>query len=369
MKCPNCGADIPKGEVVCPICGYEMQLVPDYHTVDSMLHEKELKDKRAEEERKREREKDRRGRHSHSPAVIRWCLFVLVLTILLGGGLVYLIHQRASSSYFIRKSEAVCLEKKEKYAEAEKVLTALLKENPDSVDLMLLKADILSKEERTDDAVKLLSELIKKDPLCDEAGDQLVRLYISDGQTKKAVSFLQKTQSTALKKKYAEYLPVDPVFSIMSGTYPSGTRLSIQADGRTIYYTTDGKDPDETSLVYDGTPLVLNAGRTVVKAICINKYAVAGEIVTGVYTVKSDAPEAPEITPASGSYESGSQKIRVSVPDGGTVYYTFDGTPSVNSYVYEGPLNMPEGTHIFSAIVIDGAGKPSQVASRTYNVS
>ena len=31
MKCMNCGADIPEGMLICPDCGTEVQIVPDYN--------------------------------------------------------------------------------------------------------------------------------------------------------------------------------------------------------------------------------------------------------------------------------------------------------------------------------------------------
>ena len=32
MKCPNCGAEIPEGYMLCEKCGTEIQIVPDFDT-------------------------------------------------------------------------------------------------------------------------------------------------------------------------------------------------------------------------------------------------------------------------------------------------------------------------------------------------
>ena len=37
MKCMHCGADLPEGQMVCPRCGREIQIVPDYNPLDDML--------------------------------------------------------------------------------------------------------------------------------------------------------------------------------------------------------------------------------------------------------------------------------------------------------------------------------------------
>ena len=30
MKCPNCGNELKEGHLICEICGYEIQIVPDF---------------------------------------------------------------------------------------------------------------------------------------------------------------------------------------------------------------------------------------------------------------------------------------------------------------------------------------------------
>ena len=40
-KCSQCGAPLPEGELFCPECGQEVQLVPDYETMGSRLQEQQ----------------------------------------------------------------------------------------------------------------------------------------------------------------------------------------------------------------------------------------------------------------------------------------------------------------------------------------
>lgn len=37
MKCVHCGANIPDDQMICPICGAEVQIVPDYNPLDDIL--------------------------------------------------------------------------------------------------------------------------------------------------------------------------------------------------------------------------------------------------------------------------------------------------------------------------------------------
>jgi uncharacterized Zn finger protein (UPF0148 family) len=41
MKCRQCGAEIPNGELFCPVCHAEVQLVPDYNSVEYLLSQRQ----------------------------------------------------------------------------------------------------------------------------------------------------------------------------------------------------------------------------------------------------------------------------------------------------------------------------------------
>ena len=37
MICRHCGANIPDDQLICPECGAEVQMVPDYNPLDDVL--------------------------------------------------------------------------------------------------------------------------------------------------------------------------------------------------------------------------------------------------------------------------------------------------------------------------------------------
>ena len=60
MKCRNCGAEYEEGNLFCPKCGKEIQWVPEYNTLETLIRQKELQEqekKKKEMEAQKERER------------------------------------------------------------------------------------------------------------------------------------------------------------------------------------------------------------------------------------------------------------------------------------------------------------------------
>lgn len=77
----------------------------------------------------------------------------------------------------------------------------------------------------------------------------------------------------------------EPVFSLEPGQYEGQQTLELKTDKpeNTIYYTTDGSEPDDKSIKYT-EPISLKNGETIVKAIAVNE-AVVSKVVEAQYTV------------------------------------------------------------------------------------
>ena len=79
-----------------------------------------------------------------------------------------------------------------------------------------------------------------------------------------------------------------PVFSLASGTYDTNKEVTITTAGTgTIYYTTDGTDPEtsETRIEYNGAISIAGEGEHIIKAVVINGEDVS-EVVTREYVIK-----------------------------------------------------------------------------------
>ncbi len=374
MKCKYCGAEIPNGELKCPVCGKEVQLVHDYETVETLLTEKELKEKEEKEKQEETSKKaaEEAKKRRPKPAVV---IAKLILSGLVTAGAAYLLISRIdqvnSESYIYQKHAAESAYDAGEYTKAAAYADKAASLNSNAGSVQLLKAEILAAEGKSEEAISSLQQIISADSGNTDAYEALIKIYEKDRNYDKIAETVKESGSNKLRKKYASYIVENPEFSMISGIYPSNTTLKITSDSGDIYYTTDGSDPTKKSTLYNGTPINLPEGKkTTVKAVAINEKGISSEIVTGVYTIESDAPDDPSVTPDSGTYVYGAQQITVSIPEGCTVYYLIDGTPSAGTgNIYTKPVEMPLGTHIFSAIAQDVNGHTSHVVSRTYHVT
>ncbi len=74
----------------------------------------------------------------------------------------------------------------------------------------------------------------------------------------------------------------------------------------------------------------------------------------------------PQVTPNSGEYLS-PQTIYVSVPEGCSAYYTWNGSdPTTASLQYSGGITMPEGNNVLSVILVDEYGNTSSIQRVNY---
>ena len=103
--------------------------------------------------------------------------------------------------------------------------------------------------------------------------------------TLKAITEIDGLVSEPTEQTYT-IVPSAPVFSLSTGTYNSGTSVSITASlpGATIYYTTDGTDPSTSSSQYESA--ITLTSTTTLKAIAV-KDTVSSSITEATYTIRS----------------------------------------------------------------------------------
>lgn len=51
MKCANCGTELKDGTLFCPACKSEVQWVPEYHTLETILLQKQMREKSLKEKK------------------------------------------------------------------------------------------------------------------------------------------------------------------------------------------------------------------------------------------------------------------------------------------------------------------------------
>ena len=119
----------------------------------------------------------------------------------------------------------------------------------------------------------------------------------------------------------------------ITNNYDGTISLSTTTPGATIYYTTNGDTPDNTSTPYSSAFSLGDA--TVIKAI-----AYLGSEHSDVTTYNVPQYDAPTI-----SFNSSTSQVTITSE--GTVYYTTDGgTPTTSSSAYSAPFTVSSGVTI-----------------------
>ncbi|MDD2210235.1 MAG: chitobiase/beta-hexosaminidase C-terminal domain-containing protein [Candidatus Cloacimonetes bacterium] len=166
-----------------------------------------------------------------------------------------------------------------------------------------------------------------------------------------------------------------PVFTPAPDTYTSPVAVSLNdvtvPAGAQIYYTTDGSEPNEGSLVYDGTPIQIEANAAMtIRARAYYQDWIPSVVHTGNYVVTGEAGIVGTVfTPEPGIYTT-AQTVIISTntyPLGAVVRYTVDGTePGESSPIYA--PNTPIELGLDSVTVIKAkVFAPGWINSPTYN--
>lgn len=434
MKCANCGADIPAGMLICPDCGTEVQMVPDYNPLDDVLT-REVKGSvedvtrplpnrsgQVQQQRNRSRQQpqnstrvlsqgelDRirsnqmrtsqksnyRGRDTVGEERIRPTgrdtraqqtdyrtaderrrqkalrmqqakkkrrnTMIVVMVILVAVGISGILLYQNSYSGTLNKAEKAY--QSSEYSKAIRYYNlAIAKDNTRATAYVGLSKVYIAQDE-LDKAENMFLNAIDSQPENADLYEALAQFYIKTDQADKISGTLDGSNKNVLKEM-SDYVSNMPEFSLEEGTYTEVQQVSLSGNGK-IYYTTDGNEPTTDSTLYT-EPILIEDGTVVIKAICVNKKGIPSLVATKTYQVEIPIEDAPAVTPSTGQYTSATQ-ISITVPEGYTAYYTMDNTtPTTASTQYTGPIDMPEGQTIFSAILVNKNGKTTQVTKRNY---
>ena len=403
MKCRYCKAEIPEGELYCKKCGREVQIVPDYNPLEEMLTaqiqldgneqgselDQYINQKRRNNNRTgqsagrntgrsasrttaamtRRRmtgnttgqmltEKERRKRQSAKAArkkalrrKRRIVLLIMAAIVVLAGAGFYVVYQNSYNGIMKKAQKAA---QSKDYTTAEAYYKQAISKNTKKADAYTGLADVYQSQDKTDEGTTLFEEAVSKQSGNVELYKACMDFYLKSDQNMEIPELLDSVNDSMLEK-LSDYVVDEPKFSLEdSTTYDDVQKLLLTADKDTIYYTTDGTDPDLTSTKYTSEGIQISEGETPIKALAVNK--------KGVPSVE----DAPAVSPSTGQYDEAVQ-IEVKVPEGYTAYYTTDGTdPTTASTKYTGPIDMPKGETLFKVVLVNGKGRMSGITTRNY---
>ena len=380
MKCSKCGAEIETGSVFCKKCGEPVQMVPDYNILEddfliSLLDEQQnaKQESKTSEEKAVKSEKNtsnRVGKEStkkqngfaalwkNKKARAGIIAGIIALVILI----VFLVLYLTSYDHYVAKGKAA--DTKEEYTEALTYYNRAIKKNDAKAKAKILAANDYMKLTEYDKAEELLLSVIEKDSDNVAAYKSLIVLYLTTGSYDK-LDFLQaQVTNQKIIDLFNDHLVSAPVFSVDGGKYDDDVIIELHAKTGKIYYTLDGSDPTDGGILYT-EPFTLKEGTTTVQAVCEDGEKVS-EVIEKRYKISYADPEAPVVIPAGGSFTTPTT-ITVEVPEGASVYYTWDGTtPTQSSAKYTAPIDMMEGNNILSLLLVDKHGKTSSVSEYNY---
>lgn len=279
------------------------------------------------------------------------------------------VIKKAQDNFAYYNNTGIAYVQSQKYADAipylEKALT--FEESEGKVNLRFSLYDCYVATNDTEKAISMLYNILKIDEYNLEAIVDLENYYEKAGVTEALVELYNKYKDTQAADAVAKYYVEAPAVSVESGEYTTDIEVKLTSDyGYNIYYTLDGSDPTINSSLYS-KEIEISEGTTTLKCIAANQYNIVSDILSAEYKVEYKAPDAPTISPRSGSYETEQLIVIGNIPAGGKAYYTLDNTtPTDKSTLYTGPFDMPSGNNVLSVITYDKNGQKSSVVKRNY---
>ena len=408
MKCFHCGAEIEDGSISCSHCGNPLEVVTDIFSDNEVLVETsapveppvddvpdpEPKDTLAEtQELPGEPEKQDPPADKPSNMIEKKKMYI-ILGILCVIFLIILILM----AIFWRKpepAEEIVIEEITYGDVVEQIEEAIEHQNfglaMDSCAealtfgecdeyhiykdyLKIYKA--LGKEDKCLETLLMLKEFAVTASIADDLNEwyeELLGIYSKRDDTYNVGVLINEIEATFIGidkvSLLKPFVPADPVFSdVPSPAYP-GDRIYISSpDGSNIFMgkisKKNGTDPYLS--LYHGEGLVLKAGRNEFAAMCENQYGLKSNTVNFSYVLKTVYDiEMPQISPASGEYKE-ETFVEIEVPFTYKAFYCWDDDPDTESTEYTEKIEMLEGNHVFSAILMDKYGNISNIQRMNY---
>lgn len=386
MRCPSCGKELIEGKLLCENCGYEIEVVPEYE----IEVENEMKNALSQmtldfpEEDEEFYDEEYVSKHSFINTVkhlierINKGFFVIILcgaalfAIIVSSILLFL--SKTENSFEYQYEKAIECASQNHYDEAVVFLEHALALDPNNTEARFLLAKYYDRSDRTKSAIKILTEILQMDANLiadneEEIFDFLISLHEKRQEYELIGEILKKCDYPQIISKYGKYAAMTPEFSMTEGVYDEIISISLKSENQgIIYYTLDGTTPSTNSSVYE-SPILLESGDYVVKAMFVNMYGIASDVISKSYYISLVSPNEPVINLESGNY-MGPQFIEVFHDDSTKIFYTIDGTePSEHSIRYTEALEMPYGFSNFAFIAINNKGLKSSVVRRTFRLT
>lgn len=300
---------------------------------------------------------------------ISFSVVLLIVAIII---IALLINKNEENSYSYNYSQGTNLYNNGDYSGAVKYLENAVdyESGRKNIELRQMLADSYYHTERIAECNQILNNILDEDKYNEKTLSKLVSIYRETKDGEGLTKLVRSYTGTNCEKYISEFIIDPPTASVKAGSYSDSFELALSTftDGK-IYYTIDNSEPTTKDYVYN-KPIKIDKGEYIVKAISVDEIGVMSKVVELKYVVDYKVPDAPQVTPMSGSYDAGSFVTIENLKDGEVAYYTTDGTiPTKESTKYVDPFEMPEGNTIVSVIIVNKYDLESSVIRRNYIVA
>jgi AraC-like DNA-binding protein len=200
---------------------------------------------------------------------------------------------------------------------------------------------------------------------------------INSSTTLQAIAYLNGLTDSSVSSAVYTLQVVAPTLSPIAGSYGNAVTATISTttSGATIYYTTDGSTPSETSATLTNGGTVRIPVTATLQAIAALNGWEDSTVSSGTYVI-STICATPTFTPAAGSY-TGVQTVTINTSTiGASIIYTTDGTtPAETGGTATNGTSIASGATVtisanttLKAIAYDSGLTDSTVASGVYGI-
>lgn len=291
-------------------------------------------------------------------------LIMIAVGLLIIGGISFLLYQNSYAGQMNKGNKALAAGQ---YEAADGYYKKAIQKNPRKTEAYDGRANVCMAQDDADGAEEIYLSAIDKYSSETALYEACIKFYMDTLQPEQ-VSVILEDADDSVRTALKEYVSEPPSFSLDDEKeYDDVQQLTLTTDGEAIYYTTDGTEPTTSSEKYT-KPIQIGEGKTEIQAISVNEKGVPSLAVSKEYLVEFPIEDAPAVNPSTGQYDVPTE-IEIQVPDGYTAYYTMNGEdPTESSTKYTGPVDMPEGSTLFKAILINASGHVSGITTRNYEL-
>lgn len=374
MKCTHCGANIPEDQVICPQCGTEVQIVPDYNPLDDVLA-REVKGSVEGATRQLQTDDIRRYRRENRTQNVN------ATRVLSQSEMDRIREERRNIRS--RRTDEPRQTTDELRRRNQQNSEELRRRNQQSTDELRKNSEEQRRRNQNTGEIRRQRQQKRMEAAKRRRRNLLITLFILlvlagiviyvayqnsyTGMIRKGYNALQSRDYTAAERYFQRAIVKD---ESKPDAYTGYAEVYVDQDdlesAEEVFLTAIETQPTNAGLYQAAIDFYMDTEQPQKIAALLAEC----EDENVLDAVSDYVSAAPEFTPEEGTYTE-VQEITISSDTGGDIYYTTDGTDptaETGTRYTEPVLLQTEGETEIRAIAVNSKGIPSVVASQKYTI-